>query len=833
MKNADMFYSYLITAVRNFAQHKLYSFINLAGLSVGFACALLIALFLRDELSYDRWVPDSSNLYRVEVTFHAPGRVPFSYATAPFPVLRAMQDHIPEVTATAHLMPEPMTVSIGNRQFFATVDAVDPDFFQVVRLPLVEGDPARVLAQPESIVLSQSVARKYFGDVDPLGKTVTVAGSGILCGRNDAACLTAVHVLTVTGVLRDLPANTQLAVDIVIPNSSQADALPPAFRDQHWTGTDGVYNYIALAPGADPGAVLRKFKPILDQSVGQNALGGMRASDLEEYHLTRFWDVHLSSDNYGGMKPPGSRLTVFGFALIGLLIVIVACFNFMNLSTARATLRAREISIRKTVGATRPQLTIQFLGEALLMALLSLLIALALVEVLLPGFDAFLDRPIVFNYLADWPLLLGMVAGATVAGLLSGVYPALVLSSFRPAHALKTNASTKTGSGLVRVALVVSQFAVSIGLGIAAIVVFSQISFVRNMNLGFDRDDIVIVRGMGKLTAAAAESFTRVLRGNPQIADVALSNGVPFDFFNANNTLVRTPGLSQAFTTRVVNASPEFPSLYGIQLVAGRLLSRTRGEDVFSSYPFSGASTDAGRNVLINVEAARRFGYDAAEAVGKIIICAAGEARIAGVLADSKVDGVRESVSPVVYANWPDGNTLLSIRVRGGRIAETLAFIDRTWTSFAPHSAIDRYFLEDAFDSLFKSDEKQGVMFSLFVGIAIAISCFGLFGVATFTAARRTKEIGLRKAFGARTHDIVRLLLWQFSVPVLLANVIAWPVAYYYLHHWLQGYAYRIILSPLYFLSAGAIALAIAWATVFAHAIRAARGAPIHALRYE
>jgi putative ABC transport system permease protein len=833
MKNTDMFRSYLITAMRNFAQHKLYSFINLAGLSVGFACALLIALFLRDELSYDRWIPDSSNLYRVEVTFHAPGRAPFSYATAPFPVLRAMQDHIPEIKAATHLMPEPMTVTIGNRQFFETVDAVDPDFFQVVRLPLIEGDPARVLAQPESIVLSKSTARKYFGDVDALGKTVTVTGSGILCDRNDVACLAAVHALTVTGVMGDLPANTQLAVDLVIPNSSQADGLPPAFRDQHWTGTDGVYNYIALAPGADPRAVLRKFKPILDQSVRQNVLGGMRASELEEYHLTRFWDVHLTSDNYGGMKPPGSRLTVLGFALIGLLIIIVACFNFMNLSTARATLRAREISIRKTVGATRPQLTVQFLGEALLMALLSLLIALALVEVLLPGFDAFLNRPIAFSYLTDWPLLLGIVAGATVAGLLSGVYPALVLSSFRPADALKTSASAKTGSGLVRVALVVSQFAVSIGLGIAAIVMFSQISFVRNMNLGFDRDGIVIVRGMGKLTAAAAESFTGVLRANPQIADAALSNGVPFDFFNANNTLVRAQGMSQGFTTRVVNASPEFPSLYGMRLIAGRLLSRSRGEDAFSSYPFSGASTDAGRNVLINAEAARRFGYNAEEAVGKMIICVAGEARIAGVLADSKVDGVRESVSPVIYANWPDGNTLLSIRLRGDRIADTLAFIDKAWTSFAPHSAIDRYFMDDAFDKLFKSDEKQGVMFSLFVGIAIAISCFGLFGVATFTAARRTKEIGLRKAFGARTHDIVRLLLWQFSVPVLLANVIAWPVAYYYLHHWLQSYAYRITLSPLYFLSAGAIALAIAWATVFAHAIRVARGAPIHALRYE
>src|SRR5260221_7587000 len=238
MSARTLFGHYLVTASRNLVKHKLYSFINIVGLSVGLACAIFIVLFLRDELSYDRWIPGSSNLYRLELTFHLTGRPPWPLATAPFPALTAMQEEIPEVKATTHLLPEPMTVTVGNRQFFETVAFVDPSFFQVVRLPLVEGDPASVLAHPESIVLSQSVARKYFGDSDPLGKIVTITGSGILCDRNDAACLTAAHPLTVTGVLRDLPANTQLAVDLVMPNSSLADGLPPAFRDQHWTGTD-------------------------------------------------------------------------------------------------------------------------------------------------------------------------------------------------------------------------------------------------------------------------------------------------------------------------------------------------------------------------------------------------------------------------------------------------------------------------------------------------------------------------------------------------------------------------------------------------------------------
>jgi putative ABC transport system permease protein len=836
MSALRLFRHYLVTASRNLVKHKLYSFINIAGLSAGLACAILIVLFLRSELSYDRWIPDSSNLYRVEVTFHALGGAPMPLTTAPFPLLPVMQEEIPEVKATTHLVPEPMTVSVENRRFSETVAFVDPGFFQVIKLPLVKGDPARVFVHPDSIVLSQSAARKYFGDIDPLGKSVTVTGDWnyMFCARNDAACLGASHPLTVTGVLRDLPSNTHVAVDLLVPNSSPADELRPAYRDQAWSSTDGAYEYVALMPGADPQSLLAKLKPILDRSIHPE---GMRGSESEEVRLTRFWDVHLTSDKFGGMKPPGSWTTVYGFTAIALLIMVVACFNFMNLATARATLRAREISLRKVVGATRSQLIIQFLGEAILMAVVSLIVALAMVEVLLPVYGAFLNRPIAFHYLADWSLLMWIAVAACAAGLLSGIYPALVLSGFRPAAVLKTSASAQTGSTLFRMLLVVGQFSVSIGLGIAAIVVFSQISFARNIDFGFDRNGVVVLRGIRALTATATESFAHALRSNPAVVDLAFSNAAPFDLFNVNHVAVQIQRESQPFTAQIVNIDPEFPLLYGMRLLTGRLLSAAHGEDVFSGYPFfppdSEHDMDAGRNVLINAEAARRFGYTPEEAIGKTIVGGKGNVTIVGVLADSKIDGVRETISPAVYVDYPDGNTLLSIRIHGGRIPDTLAFIDKTWASFAPGRAIQRYFLNDTFDNLFKSDEKQGEMFSFFVGIAILISCLGLFGVAVFTAERRTKEIGMRKVFGARTHDVVRLLLWQFSIPVLIANAIAWPIAYYYLHHWLESYAYRISLNPLYFLTAGGIALAIAWATIFAHVVRIARASPIFALRYE
>jgi putative ABC transport system permease protein len=821
-----MFRNYLITALRNFARHKLYSFINIAGLSIGLACAILIALFVRDELSYDRWIADSANLYRIELTFHLPGRPPWRLATAPFPLLQAMKDEIPAVRAVTHLLPERMTVTVGERQFLETVAVVDPDFFQMVKLPLVAGDPANALAHPESVVLSQSSARKYFGTTNPLGKTLTVKEAG--CWKSDG-CVSA-HPLTVTGILKDLPHNTQLVAELVLPNTSEADALPRQWRLNHWTSTEGSYDYLELAPGADPQAILARLKPILDRNIGNSGDLLQRGSDLEELHLVPFWSVHLTSDRYGGMRPPGSWTTVYGFCVIAILIVLVACFNFTNLSTARAMLRAREISLRKTVGATRGQLIVQTLGEALLTALVALVVALALVEVLLPAYDRFLDRPIVFRYLDDWQFLLAIVAVAIATGILSGAYPALVLSRFHPAFTSQAHTFGQTGSGLTRLTLVVLQFAVSIGLGISAIVVASQIGYLRNIDPGFSHDGVVVIRDANNLDATAQDSFARALSTQPGIVAVALSNAVPFDLFNAQNTLAQLPGSPQSFTVHIVNVSPEFPGLYDMQLLAGRLLSRERGEDRLSAGEHD---LNNGRNALINAQVARRFGLSIPEAVGKTILTSEGRLTVAGVLGDAKLDGVKDPVQPTIFVYESDKMTLISARVHRDQFAAATAAIDATWRSFAPGSAIARYFLSDIFDSQFKPEEKQDAIFGVFVAIAICIACLGLFGLAAFTAERRTKEIGVRKVLGAHTLDIVLLLLWQFSIPVLIANALAWPIAYYYLHHWLESYPYRISLSPFYFLVAGAVAVAIAWITVLAHAVRVARANPVHALRYE
>ena len=483
---------YLMMAARSVARHKLYSFISVVGLTVALASAILILLFVRDQLSYDGWIPDTASLYRLEVTFHPPGLRPVQLALCPFAVLTAAGDRIAAVKAVTHVVPEKMTVTAGARQFLETVTVVDPNFFQVIRLPLIAGNPARALEQPESIVLSQSEARKYFGDENPVGKVLSVSGvfPGA-CKASDSACFSAVHTLTVTGVLRDLPHDTQLVADFVVPNTSRADELPQAYKygAAAWTGTGGDYGYIELRNGVPPATVLAALRPILDQSVdvARNFGANLTGSQLEHYRLTPFRDVHLTSDRYLGMKPGGSWTTIYGFAAVAFLIVLVACCNFMNLATARATLRAREVALRKVAGAKRRQLITQFLGETVLTALVSLAIALSVAEVLLPVYDRFLGEPIAFHYLGSWQALGGVAAGVIGVGVLSGLYPALVLSAFRPGSALKSGASGQSGSALLRSILVVCQFAVSIGLGIAAIVVFRQISFARALNLGYDR----------------------------------------------------------------------------------------------------------------------------------------------------------------------------------------------------------------------------------------------------------------------------------------------------------------------------------------------------------
>jgi putative ABC transport system permease protein len=827
-----MFRNYLTVALRNIIRHKLYSFINIAGLAVGLTSVIFVILFVRDELSYDTWIADTQNLYRVEMTGRLPDRPPLVMAVIPFAMPEAMLNEIPGVTGMTRVFMNTMTLTAGDRQFREPVVSVDPGFFKLIHLPLASGDADTVFRQPQSLVLSQSAARKYFGDANPIGRILTT-GRGD-CADTDAACRSQTVSLKVTGVIRDLPHNSQLTGDVFLPNTSIADTVSQEVK-RSWFDESG-WGYVRLAPGADPNAVVAAMAPILDRNVTPELKRfGIASTGSQSYivHLTPFTQVHLNSSNRKfNMTAAGSWTTVYGVIAIGVLILLVACFNFMNLATARAMLRAREIALRKTLGADRRQIIIQFLGEAVLMALLALMLAFAAMEMLLPGFDRFLGRPITLDYAADWPLLLALVGVAVTAGLVSGSYPALVLSGFRPAATLRTNSAGQAGSGGLRNLLVVLQFAVSIGLGIAASVVFSQITYARNLELGFNHGNILVLGSASRLTPEQRHTMVEALRANPGIADVSMSYRVPFDQ-GLSHALVQVPGQADSITLLWNAIDPGYPKVFDIKLLAGRLPSETRGDDKIHSMEPGTEPLNEGRNLLINAAAAHRMGWTPEEAVGKVILFNHAHVRIMGVLADAKVRGAREPVEDEAYPYVPDYPMQVAMRLRPGTIPRTVSAIDHIWRAFSPMVAVKRGFLDDSFDKLYQTDERQGEMFGAFVMVAVFIACLGLFGLAAFTASRRTKEIGIRKVFGARTRDVVFLLLWQFSIPVLVANAVAWPLAWYYLHGWLQGFAYHITLSPLYFLGAGVIAMAIAWATVFTHARRVAIANPIHALRYE
>jgi putative ABC transport system permease protein len=824
-----MWRHYLSIAARGIVRHRLYSAINIASLAVGLTCVIFVVLFVRDELSYDTWIPDTQNLYRVELTLDVPDRGPLPMAVLPYPMPAAMRADIPAVTAATLLYSWTVTLTSGDRQFSQNLDVVDPDFFQIIRLPLVEGDPASVFHQPESVVLTQSAAREYFGNADPVGRTLTAAGN---CGSQDAACPQV--SLRVTGVVRDLPHNTQLIGDAFIPTTSLANPVPQSMR-QDWFAQNG-WGYVRLAKGVAPEVVAAAMAPIFDKYVTpvlrrySNTL--LTGSQVCHLHLTPFTQVHLTSSHWKfNQTAPGSWATVYGVAVIGILTLLVACFNFMNLTTARATLRAREIALRKVLGAGRGQLIQQFLGEAVLVALLSLMLALALAEVLLPRFDDFLQRPLALHYTAEWRLLLLLAGIAVVTGLVSCSYPALLLSRLRPVAGLRAGDATPLRSGGLRNVLVVLQFAVSVGLGIAAGVIFRQIGYARTLELGFQHSDVVVVNNSGM--GDKQDAFARALRADPGVAAVGLSDYVPFAT-GQSVSAIQLPGQPGLFTINTTVIDPDYPMVYGIPLIAGRVLAADRGGDRLHGIGIPGGDPlNEGRNLLVNVAAARQLGFSPQQAVGQTILYNHSHTRIVGVLADAKLQGAREPVVPMIYVYVPSFPMALSVRLRPGRIPQTLSFIDRTWHAFMPSVAVSRAFLDGGFEQLYGADEREGAMFGVFVVIAILIGCLGLYGLAVFTAERRTKEIGIRKISGASTTDIVRLMLWRISVPVLIANLIAWPVSYVYLRHWLDGYAYRIALSPVYFLAGGAVALLIAWATVYGNTLRLARASPVHALRYE
>lgn len=826
-----MLRNYLTVAVRNLVGNKLYSAINIGGLTVGLAACLLILLFVQDERSYESWVAKGDRIAAVESSFYVPGRDTLTFGGSPGPLAEALaKDFSSDVERVARVYRDQLPFRVGDRQFISDITYADPGFFEIFDLRTVAGDRDAALADNHSLILSQRAARKFFGDTPAVGQTLTV-------NNHD--------VYTVVGVFADLPRTTHLELE-VIALFDTSRYLEQPWVAKSWTSVN-TRAYVLFRSAASIARVQRELPAFTDRNVVIDVPGfHERPSTLIEFELLPIRDIHLHADK-PGYERTGSFAAVVAFAGIAVLILVIACINFVNLATARAMKRAREIAMRKVVGATRGQLIRQHLGEAVLTALIALVFALALVELALPAFNGFLHKELRLELFGD-PALAVMIVGLIVGvGVIGGLYPAIYLSRFRPAAVLKANQSSAHGSSTLRTGLVVFQFAISIALIVCTATIYSQTRFARTLDLGFDRGERLVLAGLGDLPdPKVAATLKREIAALPGVQAVALSSDTP-PLHNNNNTLLSpTPTLGeQKYVVENLSVDPDFFTVYGVQPLAGRLFSADRPTDFEPDPEQPGAA--ARQAVVVNRAFAAKLGATRPEdVIGKVMYEAGPEDKplvettIIGVVPDLYLRSVRTGITPLLYHVRPETRAFsrLTIHARPGQMAATAKAVADLWSRLAPTVPIRPTYIDDELDAQYDADQQRAQIFAGFAVFAVLIACLGLFGLASFSAGRRTKEIGMRKVLGASVLDIVRLLVWQFSRPVLIANLIAWPVSFYVMQRWLRGFRYHLDLtSPRYLLTifggAAVLAIGIAWITTAGHAYRVARANPGRALRVE
>jgi putative ABC transport system permease protein len=635
---------------------------------------------------------------------------------------------------------------------------------------------------------------------------------------------------------------------MLVPYNREAIGFGPAFYTNF--GWNSGQNYVRLREGADVQAMTARMDAWKQRNIPKPTVaGGYDQGKYTTWSFVPLADVHLAGAD-GGMTPINDPKTIATFALIAVLILVMACINFTNLATARAGQRAREVALRKVMGASRQQLIVQFLGESLLVAVIAMLVALAIVELTLPGLAAFLKADLTLSYLGPQGVLLPVIGLVLVVGLAAGLYPAFVLSHFDPAPVLKSNrGGTDTqGSGRLRSALVVLQFAISIALMICTAVVTAQTIYARNADNGYDRTGLLQVTGIGrKQLEPVAETLVEAIRHVPGVEAVGRTN-LGIDAGNSSTTFVRLPGSSTQMGLGIYNVDTGYFEAMGMKLLAGRNFSRSNPRDFRqmdvgeeASVAFQRAFMARGINIVINTAAVERLGFDSpAAAVGQtidasIIDDAIGfvPATIVGVVPTIQVRNVRNPEEPIMYYYDTSYITDMAVRVKASEAGAVRERIEQVWKRYAPQVPFEAEFADEVVARQYDADEARARTFAAFAGLAIIVACLGLYGLAAFTAERRTREIGIRKVLGAHDGDIVRLLVWQFSRPVLIANLIAWPVAWWLMRDWLDSFAERIDLGPIWFIGAGLLAALIAAATIITHALKVARQNPALALRYE
>jgi putative ABC transport system permease protein len=801
-----MFKNHLIIAWRNIKKNKAYAALNILGLAAGMAVFILIMLFVRTETSYDRYHANARTVYRV--VQEQPGNVYLGsnvFAVTPAPLAAAMVQDFPEVLKATRLDEwSDVLVTVGEKNFLEKkIHWADPQTFEIFSFPLVRGDRATALKDPYSVLLSERAARRLFGDADPVGRTALFQAFEMKAE------------FKVAGVFRDIPANSHFTMDIVAPFETMGKIQQTDLT--RW-GNNSYYTYVLLKEGADPKALEAKLVPFLAKY--EATRDHKHSGPPARYFLQPLTRIHLHSRANFELAAVGDARFVFLFASIAVLVLVIACVNYMNLATARSLKRSKEVGLRKVVGAGKGQLVRQFLGDSMVLTFIALIFAVGIVLVVLPAFRAFVEREIAFNPFRDAALIAGLILLAAVVGAVAGSYPAFFVSAFRPVAALKgTGASRMKGKGL-RNGLIIFQFAASIALIICTVGVRGQLAFIRNTDMGYDREQVLVLVPRGGIQAGL-EAFKNELRRSPAVVSVASSSALPNNVTSSTNA--KWPGMPDSVDVPiyVLDVDYDFPELYGLGLARGRSFSR--------DFP-----SDAGGAFLINEAAQKALGWD--DPIGRDFNRWGNEksaGKIVGVVKDFHMHSLHLPIMPLYIFLDPGRTNRVSIKLRGGDMPSALAFVRRTWEKFAPEYPFEYSFFDDIFDRAYRVERRLGTMFSVFAGLAVLIACLGLLGLAAFTAEQKTKEIGIRKVLGASTSGVIALLSREFMKWVVVANVVAWPIGYFAMRSWLSNFAYRTSLTVPMFLGAAFAAFLIAAAVISVQTYRAATADPARSMRYE
>jgi putative ABC transport system permease protein len=831
-----VFRNFLITTFRNLYRHKLYSTINIGGLALGLAACWLILLFVRGETGYDSWIPNAGQIYRLHTTAYIPGRDPLRSTRSSGPMGQAIKNNFEEVENATRMFYSGPRVFHGGNVYQQSVTLVDPEFFDVFDLKLLDGNRNTALQDFQSLIVSESTARRYFGDEPVIGQTL-----GLCCYGPDSEQID----YRVTGVIADTPENTHFYHDaIALIDENRYQNNQSLFES--WTSMNNN-TYLKFADGSSTANVVDRLPWFLDNVVPENPHlveeFGLKNSEIVELSLMPIEDIHLNAreaaSDMGDIRPLGNKTLVISFLFIALLILGIAAINFLNLTTARFINRAREVSMRKILGASRREVALQFMGETVITSLLALTLSILLVSLMLPWFNEILSTELQLDLFGSGGNLLTLLVVALTTGIIGGSYPCLYVSRLQPARVFNSGRSSDGGKqSLLKNMLIIFQFSISIALITATAVTWLQTDYARSADLGYERENRIVLSGLGRSgVSEVQDTLIARLRGLPGVIGITRSSEVPTSS-RENNTAFTVQGREQEVGNQILNyisADYDYFDIYGIEPIEGRVFSEEFGLDLLTATPADGNTSGS---MVLNESAARRLGFaNPANALGQVITTGTFGGvtpfTVVGVVPDINNRSARFESIPTLYWMRQRGFVNLTIHHDGDDPQSLLKEIETSWREIAPTAPFSYSILEEMVRHLYLDEERQVVTFSVFALLAIFISGLGLYAMASFTDVKRTREIGLRKVMGARVVEIIRLLLWQFSKPVVIANLLAWPTAWYFLNEWLDGFVYRIDLSPLYFIFAGIAALLIAWVTVVGHAWRVAQSNPIHALRYE